>query len=184
MKSDEKQIQKAIQDLGSKINDETKAEIFGAVNEMMQTGAIPKDKLGFPEEKIEALYGQAYRLYNTGKYQDAIHIFRMLILLNPPQGKYMLGLAACFHMLKDWENAVKVYMICSMVDSENPIPLFHSSDCYIQMRDRASAIISLEMAVQRAKDKPEYQILKDRALLTIASLKKELAQMAGGGNKK
>jgi type III secretion system low calcium response chaperone LcrH/SycD len=146
----------------------------------MQTGVIPKDKLGYSDEKIEALYGQAYRLYNTGKYQDAIQIFRMLIILNPPQGKYMLGLAACFHMLKDWENAIKVYTICSIVDSENPIPLFHASDCYIQMRDRASAIIALEMAIQRAKDKQEYQILKDRSLLTIASLKKELAQAMGG----
>ncbi len=60
-----------------------------------------------------------------------------------------LGIAACFHMLKEYKNAVQAYMICAMLDPENPIPHFHASDCYVEMKDNLSAIISLDLAVQR-----------------------------------
>ncbi|NGX43339.1 MAG: hypothetical protein K940chlam7_01634, partial [Chlamydiae bacterium] len=56
---------------------------------------------------------------------------------------------------------------------ESPIPHYHASDCYIQMKDPISAIISLEMAVKRSGNKPEYKTLKDRAMMTIESLKEE-----------
>jgi type III secretion system low calcium response chaperone LcrH/SycD len=88
-----------------------------------------------------------------------------------------MGLAACFHMMKEYKNAVSTYAICGVIDPDNPIPHYHASDCYIHMNDPVSALIALEMAIKRAGDKPEYQMLKDRALLSIESLKKEIAKI-------
>jgi hypothetical protein len=76
-------------------------------------------------------------------------------------------------MLKEYRSAIDTYTIVSMVNPDNPIPFFHASDCMIQMGDNASAIIALQMAIKRSGEKPEFRTLKDRAQLTIESLKKE-----------
>lgn len=136
--------------------------------------ATAKDALGLSDQMIEGIYGQAYRLYNTGKYKDASQLFKLLIMLDAKEPKYLLGMAACFHMMKEYENALGVYMVCGVADPESPLPHYHSSDCYIQMKDKISAIVALEIAVTRAGEKPEFQMLKDRAKLTIENLKKEL----------
>lgn len=149
-------------------------------NKILQKGMIPKDALGLSDAVVEGIYAQAYRLYNTGKYVEASHLFRMLIMLNVSEAKYLLGLAACFHMLKEYQNAVQTYTMCAMLDPENPIPHYHASDCYVQMKDPLSAIIALDLAVKRAGEKPEYAKIKERALLSIESLKTQLMQKGTG----
>lgn len=176
MKPEEKQVQQAAAKIGEGVKSNIVDDATEIMTTILQTGKIPTEALGFSKERIDATYSQAYRLYNTGKYADASYLFRLLVFLNPTDPKYYLGLAACFHMLKEYSAAAQVYMACAVIDIDSPIPHFHASDCYIQMRDRASALLVLELAVKRAGEKPEYQILKQRALLTIENLKKELAQ--------
>jgi type III secretion system low calcium response chaperone LcrH/SycD len=139
-----------------------------------QGGVTPKEAMGLTDGMVEGMYGQAYRLYNTGKYADAIQLFRLLIMLNPTDAKYTLGLAACMHMLKEYRNAIELYTMCAALDPVSPLPLYHLSDCYLQIKDKFSALVSLEMTVKRAGEKTEYKVLKDRAQLTIESLRKDL----------
>lgn len=174
MKASEKEIREALKSVGVNADEDFTFKTAKLATDMLETGVVPKEALGFSDEKVEAIYGQAYRLYNSGKYEEASQIFRLLMVLDSTDSKYMLGLAACLHMMKQYKNAVKVYTIAAILDGNNPIPHFHLSDCFIQMNDQVSAIMALEMAIKRAGDKQEYQILKDRALLTIESLKKEL----------
>lgn len=134
----------------------------------------PQNAMGMSNEMVEGLYGQAYRLYNTGKYQDAMQMFRLLVMINPSDPRYTLGLAASMHLLKEFKSAIELYTVCSILDAESPIPLYHISDCYLQTQDKLSAMIALEMAVKRSGDKPEFQTLKDRAAMTAKSLRKEL----------
>lgn len=160
-----KKIGVAIEDLGDKI---------------LKKGMLPKDALGLSDAVVEGIYAQAYRLYNTGKYVEASHLFRMLVMLNTTESKYILGLAACFHMMKEYQNAVQTYAMCGILDPESPIPHYHASDCYVQMKDYLSAIIALDLAVQRAGEKPEYSKIKERALMTIESLKKTMSNPQEG----
>lgn len=149
---------------------------FGEIaSKMFKEGMTPKEAMGVNNGYLENVYAQAYRLYNTGKYVEATHLFRILIMLNPMEPKYMLGLAACFHMLKEYNNAIHTYTMCSALDSQTPIPHYHSSDCFIQMKDYLSAMICLELAIDQAKDKPEYAKMKERAQMSLESLKKQVA---------
>lgn len=174
MKGEDQEINRATEGVGAALNDELEEVFYGAFAETMLKGAIPKEELGYTPEKIVGIYGQAYSLYNTGNYKDAAQLFRLLVVLDPAEFKYMFALASCFHMMKEYMNAVKVYTVCGLLDPQNPIPQFHASDCYIQMRDRISALIVLELAIKYAGNKPEYQVLKDRALMTMSGIKKEL----------
>ena len=172
MKGDQHQIKKATEEIGASVGN-AKSKEYQQMLQKAAQGSTPKDAMGLTDAMVEGIYGQAYRLYNTGKYKDASQLFRLLIMLNTTEPKYAMGLAACFHMLKEYRSAVDTYTIVSMVNPENPVPFFHASDCMIQMGDNASAIIALEMAIKRSGEKPEFRTLKDRALLTIQSLKKE-----------
>jgi type III secretion system low calcium response chaperone LcrH/SycD len=177
MKGEQYQIKKTTADLGAKVGKEKTKEFHEVAAKAVKGGMMPKDMMGLSDAMVEGIYGQAYRLYNTGKYKDASQLFRLLIMLNSTEQKYAMGLAACFHMMKEYKNAVSTYAICGVIDPDNPIPHYHASDCYIHMNDPVSALIALEMAIKRAGDKPEYQMLKDRALLSIESLKKEIAKI-------
>ncbi|PJD93770.1 MAG: CesD/SycD/LcrH family type III secretion system chaperone [Parachlamydia sp.] len=174
MKGEKSQIKKAASNVGAELKQEKEKKVKSATDNVVNKGLAPKDLIGMSDSMVEGVYGQAYRLYNTGKYRDAAQLFRLLIMLNATEPKYAMGLAACYHMLKGYESAAQVYAICAMLDPESPVPHYHSSDCYLQMGAKMSAIMALEMALKRAGDKPQYATLKDRSSLTLASLRKEL----------
>lgn len=142
-------------------------------NKMLKEGLSPKDALEVNPQMLENVYAQAYRLYNTGKYEEAVHLFRILVMLNAMEPKYLLGLAASFHLLKDYQNAIHSYTLCSTLDPQSPLPYYHSADCFLQMKDSLSAMICLEMAIKQAGDQSEYAKLKERALLSVAHLKQQ-----------
>lgn len=174
MKGDEKQIKEAAKEITSKMT-EREGNIFQQATKDAASGKwIPKNALGITDAMTESLYSQAYRLYNTGKYDDAIELFRILTMCDPTESKFAMGLAACFHLLKDFKSAVGTYMLCSMMEPENPVPHFHASDCYLKMNDKVSALIALEMAVTRAGEDPRYKALVDRATMTMDKIKLEL----------
>lgn len=175
MKGEQEQIKKAMGQAGVEAH-KYQESITDAVTRATKKGTSPKDALGLTDAMVEGVYGQAYRLYNTGKYKEAIQIFRLLVMINSTEPKYAMGLAACFHMAKDYKTAVNAYTIVGVIDPENPIPFYHASDCYIQMEDPVSALIALEMAIKRAGEKAEFKTLKDRAVMTAESLKKETAK--------
>lgn len=174
MKGEEKQVSEAAKNIGEQLK-ETNSEAYSKILKKATEGTVtPKDVLKISDAQIESIYAQAYRFYNTGKYKDASDLFRYLMMLNPTEAKYTLGLAACFHLMKDFEAAAQIYLLCNVLDDKSPIPAFHASDCYLQMKDKVSALVSLNMAIKKAGDRPEYQILKDRATMTAETLKKEL----------
>lgn len=174
MKGEQEQIKKAVEQVGSNLQDVSSESIKATMDKATRKGTSPKDALGLTDAMVEGVYGQAYRLYNTGKYKEAIQIFRLLLMINSTEPKYAMGLAACFHMLKDYKVAADSYSLVGILDPESPISFYHASDCFLQMGDTASALIALEMAIKRAGDKPEFRTLKDRAQLTAESLKKEM----------
>lgn len=133
-----------------------------------------KDVFGISDESAEAIYGQAYLLYTTGRYKDAAEIFKLLIMMNSTEPKYVMGLGACYHMLKEFHSAASTYMLVAAIDVLNPLPYFHASDCYIQMGDKVSGALMLEMALKRAGDQKKYETLKQRAEISLIGLKKEL----------
>jgi len=174
MKGDQKeQVKKAFEKVGRKIGVSHRDELEKLSKNALMEQLLPKNAMGLSDAMVEGLYSQAYRLYNTGKYKDASQLFRLLIMIDSTEAKYTMGLAACFHMMKEYESAISTYALCGMIDPDSPIPHYHASDCYVQMKDFISAIISLEMAVKRAGEKPQFQSLKDRATMTIKSLKKQ-----------
>jgi len=134
-----------------------------------------KSMLGITNDTVEGMYAEAHRFYERGKYTEALEMFRLLTLMDAQDLRFVMGTAASLHMLKEYTGAVQVYMVCGVLDARDPKPHYHAADCHIKKGDRFSAVISFEMAVARCGDKEEYALMKERSLLSIASLKEELA---------
>ncbi|QLH36287.1 MAG: SycD/LcrH family type III secretion system chaperone [Parachlamydiaceae bacterium] len=131
---------------------------------------MPKDIFNLTTQQVEGVYARAYNFYQVGRYSEAAQIFRVLMMLNGSETKYVLGLAACFQMLKEYKDAADIYTFCTLIDPQNPIPYYHMSDCFMNLKDIPSAKVALKMAIQKAGEKAEYQILKDRSILTLQHL--------------
>jgi type III secretion system low calcium response chaperone LcrH/SycD len=167
-----KDINTASEELGKKVGEEVVPLQKKIDSNLFQNGVKPKHLIGMNQTMIEGVYGQAYRLYNTGKYNDAVHIFRYLIMLDATEPKYLMGLAACFHMLKEYDNATELYSLCSNLDPRNPIPYYHSTDCYMQMKDYRSALIAANAAIERAQKMEQYATIANRLKQTQETLKR------------
>lgn len=174
MKSEQQQLKKETDAIGEKVKETAGKDTQNVMKKVLKSAAIPKEISGLSDAMVEGIYAQAYRLYNTGKYKDASQLFRLLIMLNSLEPKYPMGLAACFHMMKEYSAAGDIYAIVAMLDPSSPISYYHASDCFIQTGDPMSAIVALKMAVEKAGDQPAFKTLKDRALLTIDSLQKDI----------
>lgn len=179
MKSDETQVKKAVEKMGDKLKKADRPQDKNVTllsNEFIKNGHMPKDILNLNDQQIEGLYAQAYNFYQTGRFKDAMQIFRLLILLNANETKYILGLAACLHMMKEYKDAVETYTLCCVLDPESPIAYYHMSDCFLELKDPYSAIVALDMAIKRSGSKPEFKMLKDRAAMTLQTLQDEIKE--------
>lgn len=164
----------AAEKIGEKVEKEGGEKLSHISQEALSKYKSIKDVLGVNEESMEALYSQAYLLYNTGRYKDSSEVFRLLIMFDSTQAKYLMGLAACLHMQKEYLAASAIYQMTSLADPSDPIPFFHASDCYLHLQDKVSAAVALEMALKRAEGKPEFSALKERATITLQAVRKEL----------
>ncbi len=169
----EEDMLKAIQDMAHGHEAEVKRGMGHAIKNMVLNSMYPKDALGVGDKKTEELYAEAYRLYNNGRYEKAQKLFSTLILLNAIDPRFIFGLAACMHMKKEYAHAGSTYVKCAIIDFENPIPYYHAADCWIQLNDPLSAITNLNLAIKRCGDKPEFDAIKKRCILTLESLTRD-----------
>lgn len=164
MSSEKQEVVKELMDKDTKgLPPAEKQDLELVANNVIQKGMLLKEAMGLSDDMVEAIYGFAYRLYSMGKYSEALQMFRLLIMLDPTKEKFVLGLSACFHMQKDYRSAVSSYLLCTVVNPTNPIPHYHASDCYNQLKKDTLAVEQLKICIEKAGEKEEYAQVKNRA---------------------
>ncbi len=155
----------------------TKEEMDKIVSDIFEKDMLPKDAIGIPDDVMEGIYAHAYRTYNVGKYHNAAQLFRLLIMLNALEPKYVLGLAACHHLLGQYDNALMMYMVVEVLNPKDPMPNYHSADCYIRIEMQEDALEQMQKALTKCGELPQYTALKNRIIVTIAALVKQVADI-------
>ncbi|MCB1118397.1 MAG: SycD/LcrH family type III secretion system chaperone [Chlamydiia bacterium] len=176
MKNIKQQIKSGTKEAAEKLKEDKGLDYDKFLKGVMGKSMSVKDTLNMSDSTVEGIYGQAYRLYNNGKYTDAMHLFRLLIMINSTEPKYTMGLAATLHMMKEYKAATEIYNLAGITDPDNPLPFFHSSDCFLQLNDPASAVLMLGMALKRTKGKPQFKMLEDRCKITMEGLKAQITE--------
>ena len=135
-----------------------------------------QEALNLSDDALEYLYCRGYQFYKLGKYKEARGLFHMLYFLKAVDIRFSMGIAACYHMEKDFQNAINWYLMCAAVDGESPLPFYHMTDCFLKMNQKLSAFIALKLlALRVTNDDPKYAMIKERSLRLMDTLSKELS---------
>ncbi len=176
------QKQKVVEDLideklkqfKGKLNEEELEMQREALKEVFVKGRPPRHAMGISPEFMNLLYTFAYNAYNAGRYKDANNTFSMLNFLEPLTPKYLHGLAATHHKLKEYEKAVELYFTLAMVEEESPVPYFHIADCYEKLGNQGGILIGLGGAISRCGEESKYSAIKQRCYVMMSKTKKDM----------
>lgn len=139
----------------------------------IQEGKSFQDILGYSDATMEKFYQAAYNLFQKQKFKEAAEAFTFLTTLNPEMHNYWLGLGMAEQRLEEFHGALLAYAMAMMSDVTNPVPHYHSANCYRALLDDANAIVSLDQAIQQAGDSEEHQEIRDRAVALKARISKQ-----------
>ena len=131
----------------------------------VEEGAFLKDALGFTPEMLDTIYSNAFNMFQSGQYKQALPLFEFMHQLDPLDYNYVFSIAACYQYQKMYEEAAAYYMMCGELDPLNPVPSFHLFSCFVAMNELTSAWVAIQETIALAERDPQYDELKDRALL-------------------
>jgi type III secretion system low calcium response chaperone LcrH/SycD len=141
-------------------------QAFKGISDKIFTHSMtPKEAFRVSDDRIEGLYAEGYRLFTSGKFQKSIPLFEMLMLIDPTDTRFMLGMASALYGLNRYQEALFHYLGVSRLDEKAVEPLFYASECSLHLGEPNTALLFLEMALNRAGDNEEWARLKERALL-------------------
>lgn len=160
---EEQAIDSEVERVGGTCPPSEKTQFKSIFTNIIQKGMTIMEAIKFPPALLELLYSYASELYNSGKYQDANKLFYYLVQINPKDPRFPFAYAASFHKLKKYEDASNYYMMAGMTEKGNPLPWFHTGDCYLQMQRPDAALVMLNKAINVAGNQPQYEQLKKQA---------------------
>jgi len=126
--------------------------------EALLTKGIPLSiTLGVLTKKdFDVLYATAYNLYAEKKYPRALANFSFMTIYDHFDKRGWIGSAACWQVLKNYKNALNCYSKASALDIKDPLPIFHSVECYIILKMYSEARSALKVVEPLIKNNPEF----------------------------
>ncbi len=143
--------------------------------ELLVKGASVGDLLGFTPEKIEMLYAVAYSLYNSGKYEQALKLFRGLCLYESTDVRFWMGMGGCQDNLKKYEEAARSYVMGSAMSGfDDPEPLYYAALCFLKDGKKSQAIEVFESIAMTGREGNAHDLdFKERSKKLLETIKSE-----------
>jgi len=94
------------------------------------------------------VYSLAYTYYMTGKYDEALKLFKFLVLFDHMSQKYWTGLGSVYQVQKRWDDAIAAYAQAMVLDVSRPKPIYYAALCYFAKGEKlhaASSIVSFDL---------------------------------------
>lgn len=129
--------------------------------EHLRKGGTLAEWVGADDSDLEALYAAAYLFYERDDYDTSLRLFGLLLMGNPYDRRFAIGMGMCKQMLKQYEDAIGYYASALIMDFDDPLPSFHTAECLVQIGKRAEALHMLELCLRRAKA-PEHEALQHK----------------------
>ncbi|MCL2029304.1 MAG: SycD/LcrH family type III secretion system chaperone [Deltaproteobacteria bacterium] len=132
---------------------------------------------GVKPETIEAGYGLAFSLYNSGNFKDAETMFQALCLYNHQDERFWMGLGGCRQVNGDLDGAIDAYGMATFTGNlANPGPSVHAGLCYLKKGDKENARALFDAAIELGDSKSkDHQAYHERARAMLDLLKKEVS---------
>lgn len=115
-------------------------------------------------EEKKAAYALGSRLYQQGKYREALELFMVLYAQEPNNLTFYEASMTCEKILTEYNKALSYYSLASLLDPTNLSYTLAIAECQLRLGDAAQAIKTLmnlsEIALERTPEPTEllYQI--------------------------
>ena len=129
----------------------------------LAAGKTAQEILGFSDETMAKFYRAAYKIFEHRRYTDAANAFLFLVTLNPHNHDYWLGLGMSTQLSGNYESAIDAYEMAAITDIESPVPYFYLAKCLFAIHDRESALQAIDLALEYADGRVEYEELRRQA---------------------
>ena len=156
------------------LSPETEQKIQSAIQDVMNGKPLYK-VAGWTEDQVNTVYTAAYNHYKTGSYEEALKLFRPLIVMNSTDTRVWLGFAASAQMTKNYKDALEGYAYASILNTEDPTPFFHAMECHIALKNFYEAKTAGEYVVGVCEKKPGYEKILDRTKVLLKAIEARLA---------
>ena len=154
-------------------------ERFVAAAKSMMNGEPLKIEKGIDDAQLNAVYSLAFSYYSTGRYDEALKLFKFLVMFDHLSQKFWTGLGSTHQMLKNYDEAIAAYAQAAILDLENPKPMYYAAICHIAKGDKvsaASAVRAIEMFCTK-KDAKTIPFLQKAAQLRAALGEEPFAEL-------
>lgn len=159
----------------TEITSQDAAEIADNLFGLLVAGGTLAQAKGITDEECEAMYAYGHSLYAQAKYNDAFKIFAQLVAYNHMESRYQMALASAMQMTKRYEEALRHYMIVTVMRIDDPVPVYHSAECLLALGRLSDAIETLGL-VDTLCDADKHDSLKARAAALLKALKEKAAK--------
>lgn len=139
---------------------------------MLDDGGTLAQVYGLQDQELEAVYALGFNFYNQARWLDALKVFSFLVAHNHFERRYQVARAACLQMLKQYDEALKAYVIAHVMDITDPLVALHIAECLIAQGKREDALTALETVRAQTEDKPQFAELASRAAALAKLLSK------------
>lgn len=130
--------------------------------ELLSQGGSLGTIFGYTDDEYEALYALGHNHYGQQRYLDAAKCFGFLVANRAVEPRYMAAFASCMQMLGQYQEAIQYYSLASVLDLEDPLPTFHTAECFIALEMPEQAREALALVVAQCLQ-PSLQELGQRA---------------------
>ncbi|ADP12416.1 Type III secretion chaperone [Erwinia sp. Ejp617] len=141
-------------------NDDELEEYSDNLIEAIQHGAVLKDVQGVTNDTMNDIYKIAYEFYHLGRLDDAESLFRFLCIYDFYNSEYTMGLAAVYHLKKNYRKAIDFYALAYSLSNEDYRPMFYAGQCNLLLRQEVLArkcftIVMNKCTIIQLKEKAE-----------------------------
>ncbi len=147
---------------------------INAVLTSIANGATLKDLYGIPDSMMQATYAHGFRLYQSGRYDDAKLFFEFLCAHDMYNADYLLGLAAVHQQMKEYQKAIPLYSLSFDLDGTNHRAMLYAGQCKLFLKDREAARICFAIVAHGAAD----ESLKKQAIAYLSGMTATPAQLS------
>ncbi len=163
-------IKEELDNLEKPLKPKERKMVEEALIQALEYGKAPYEAMGISKDLLESLYGQAYRLFDASKYDEALLWFKFLHHLDEKDPRFLIGIGGCFHMQKIFHKALLPYALAYNLDRDAAVPLCYMIDCYLNLGDKKDAATTIDYFQMTFGKNPLYHNASEKYRLMRKNL--------------
>ncbi len=126
------------------------------------------------DEQVEVIYSVGHGLFLQGKFDNALNVFKMIMLYRPFDARNMEAYATTLKRMGRFEEAIPIYS-AALLYSElaDPMPSLHIAECLAALGRSEESARMLRPILDLADVDAAYGEIRERADNLLSMLRKE-----------